>query len=58
MKIENQQVLLREKEVIDERLNEAMGAIRAGANSSPGLTRLARRQSELAQLLARESNAY
>jgi hypothetical protein len=45
------QDLIRQKEMIDARLSEAMAAIRAGADSFPGLTRLIRTQRQLNELL-------
>jgi hypothetical protein len=56
MKIDLQQIQ-REKQVIDSKVNEAMAAIRAGADSFPGLTHLLWRQRELAELISGDSNA-
>jgi hypothetical protein len=49
--------LIREKEMIDAKVNEAMAAIHAGADSFPGLTRLLWKQRELNELLPGDSNA-
>jgi hypothetical protein len=54
MKIQD---ILRERESVDRKVNEAMAAIRSGADSVPGLTRLLWKQRELNELLPGNNNA-